>query len=512
MSDFNAANMPTTPRHGIRYPGPTDLVRHASQQFQAMAESIDDNIDDLPAEITARVDDAATRAAASATAAQQAAATAGTLADSNMAVNINNSDSQTAAALDKWRNAGNRWHNAVIIGDSLCKGFYSSAEHAGQGIGDVICKNLGIDTVQNMAVSGSGFTVGGDNTFVKQWERVSNKSNVDLVLVIGGVNDNNADCSAAVTQLLNAIKQNAPKATTYVFPVAGGLGMSLHEHHFALHTISHATLAQTATTNRRVVLMQGVHRWGQMIGEDEADGYIHMKQAGYQKWAAIATRLIKNGQNTFWPTFARDLTVTPVSGDTLFDQTQRARMVESNGTITLQITAHSKRAIDAGFTIFKKDAYFMNNVQDKFIGLNVNGCAISVGTGGIKMQMAQFPRDRWLLVETSWVAGMRGHGMDTELLTLVAALIGSGAATSVVQWILGHAERDTPTKEGLRVLLFCKLEHIQAAMVANDGVCDVSTKETAETIYRAYSALGGNGVGSQMIEDIRHAHIARTEE
>lgn len=182
----------------------------------------------------------------------------------------------------------------------------------------------GIDTVQNMAVSGSGFTVGGDNTFVKQWERVSNQSNVDLVLVIGGVNDNNADCSAAVTQLLNAIKQKAPKATTYVFPVAGGLGMGLHEHHFALHTISHATLAQTATTNRRVVLMQGVHRWGQMIREDEADGYIHMKQAGYQKWAAIATRLIKNGQNTFWPTFARDLTVTPVSGDTLFDQTQRA--------------------------------------------------------------------------------------------------------------------------------------------------------------------------------------------
>lgn len=96
--------------------------------------------------------------------------------------------------------------------------------------------------------------------------------------------------------------------------------------------------------------------------------------------------------------------------------------------------------------------------------------------------------------------------MDTELLTLVAALIGSGAATSVVQWILGHAERDTPTKEGLRVLLFCKLEHIQAAMVANDGVCDVSTKETAETIYRAYSALGGNGVGSQMIETSARAH------
>ena len=49
-------------------------------------------------------------------------------------------------------------------------------------------------------------------------------------------------------------------------------------------------------------------------------------------------------------------------------------------------------------------------------------------------------------------------------------------------------------------------------MVANGGICDVNTKQTAETIYRAYSALGGDCVGLQMIEDIRHAHIARTEE
>lgn len=49
-------------------------------------------------------------------------------------------------------------------------------------------------------------------------------------------------------------------------------------------------------------------------------------------------------------------------------------------------------------------------------------------------------------------------------------------------------------------------------MAANGGVCDVETKQTAEKIYRAYHALGGNGVGTQMIEDIRNAHIARTEE
>lgn len=50
--------------------------------------------------------------------------------------------------------------------------------------------------------------------------------------------------------------------------------------------------------------------------------------------------------------------------------------------------------------------------------------------------------------------------MDTELLTFVVAFIGSGAATSIVQWALARADRDTPTKEGVLVLLFCKLEHI----------------------------------------------------
>lgn len=102
--------------------------------------------------------------------------------------------------------------------------------------------------------------------------------------------------------------------------------------------------------------------------------------------------------------------------------------------------------------------------------------------------------------------------MNSEIITLLAAVIGSGTATSIVQWWLNRLDRDTPTKEGLRVLLFCKLEHIQAAMVANGGVCDVDTKQTAETIYNAYAALGGNGLGIQMIEDIRAAHIAKTTE
>jgi lysophospholipase L1-like esterase len=251
MADFNPTAMPVTPRHGIKYPGANDLVKYASQQFKAMAESIDDNIDRMPAEITKRVDEAATTASAAATRAEAAAAKAGTLADQNMADNITAPDTKTGAALDQWRRRGNRYHNAVIIGDSLSKGYYDGKEHDGQGIGENICSMLGVTTVQNLAVSGSGYTVGGTNTFPKQWDRAANKSDVDLVLVIGGVNDNNTDCSAAVTQLLNSIATDAPEAVTYVFPVAGGLGLGIHNRMTCLHSINTAALALTATTNGR---------------------------------------------------------------------------------------------------------------------------------------------------------------------------------------------------------------------------------------------------------------------
>lgn len=49
-----------TPRHHIKYPAGTDLVKNASTQFQAMAESIDNTLDVLPEQVA----DAVTTAAA----------------------------------------------------------------------------------------------------------------------------------------------------------------------------------------------------------------------------------------------------------------------------------------------------------------------------------------------------------------------------------------------------------------------------------------------------------------
>lgn len=61
--------------------------------------------------------------------------------------------------------------------------------------------------------------------------------------------------------------------------------------------------------------------------------------------------------------------------------------------------------------------------------------------------------------------------------------------------------------EGVKELLFCKLELLHQQMVDNGGVCTVEAKQTAERIYLAYHGLGGNGVGTEMRNDILDAHI-----
>jgi hypothetical protein len=68
--------------------------------------------------------------------------------------------------------------------------------------------------------------------------------------------------------------------------------------------------------------------------------------------------------------------------------------------------------------------------------------------------------------------------------------------------------RDSPLSEGVCVLLLCKLEAMQAEMVANHGIADNALKARAQKAYDAYHALGGNGHGTQINNDIQDAPIA----
>lgn len=91
-------------------------------------------------------------------------------------------------------------------------------------------------------------------------------------------------------------------------------------------------------------------------------------------------------------------------------------------------------------------------------------------------------------------------------MTLIAAIIGSNAFLAVVTWVLQRLDRN-PLRDGVKELLFCKLETLHLRMVDNEGIMSVADKETAERIYTAYHTLGGNGVGTRMITEIRQAHI-----
>lgn len=81
-----------------------------------------------------------------------------------------------------------------------------------------------------------------------------------------------------------------------------------------------------------------------------------------------------------------------------------------------------------------------------------------------------------------------------------------------VTWILSKVDqRHDPLHEGVRELLFCKLEALHRQMVDAGGVASIPLKQSAERIYAAYHGLGGNGTGTSMIQDIRDAHIANTD-
>lgn len=87
--------MKETTRHHIKYPEGTDLVRNASQQFQDMAQSIDDNIDDLPDTITQKVNDAQQAAEQAMQDAKKYSAAAQTLQDGAVSSLIDDQSSQS---------------------------------------------------------------------------------------------------------------------------------------------------------------------------------------------------------------------------------------------------------------------------------------------------------------------------------------------------------------------------------------------------------------------------------
>lgn len=113
--------------------------------------------------------------------------------------------------------------------------------------------------------------------------------------------------------------------------------------------------------------------------------------------------------------------------------------------------------------------------------------------------------------------------MDEIITSVVAGLILAASCTvsgilwqklkSATQAPRAHEARQEQQldllSDAVRELLLCKLETMRRHMVYdNNGVADDSEKGQAQRIYDIYHAMGGNGHGTALNDDVQRAPIA----
>lgn len=293
------------------------------------------------------------------------------------------------------------WKHVVFLGDSMSKGFYSGTEHAASAIPSLVGRIFGWPKVENRAVSGSGYGV--STNFRSQWDLVSNKSDVDAVFVIGGVNDNDNDVYGAAKALYDAITSQAPKARIIVLPVLGGVGLGMQGHVKCLESIRNAAL-----TNRHAIVVDGVHRWGTFLSGDAADGYIHVMADGYAVYADIIAQLLSDQRTEMWPTRTVTCTQAHIEGDPIWKSFESS-ITESNGVVQFRLHAQSGRPIDAGVGVVDTGTipwWAGGNAREKWLPTGLDSHYVLVGPNKISLQFGSLAAEQWIIGDWSWLAGM----------------------------------------------------------------------------------------------------------
>lgn len=69
-------------------------------------------------------------------------------------------------------------------------------------------------------------------------------------------------------------------------------------------------------------------------------------------------------------------------------------------------------------------------------------------------------------------------------------------------------EEDAAMRDGMRSLLRSQLVEMHHKYVVEGQPCSVDEHDNAEQVYKAYHALGGNGTGTHLYQEIMSAHVA----
>lgn len=293
------------------------------------------------------------------------------------------------------------WRHVVFIGDSMSRGFYSGTEHPDAALPYLVNRIFGWTRMENKAVSGSGYDVG--TNFRIQWDQVSNKSDVDAVFVIGGVNDGNNDVWGSAKTLYDTIAAQAPKARIIVLPVLGGVGLGLQDHVKCLESIE-----QAAVANRRAIVVGGVHRWGTFLDKGSADGYIHVTADGYAAYANIIAQMLFGQKTEIWPHRTVTCRQAPIAGDPIWKEFG-STITEFNGVVQFRLHAQSGRSIDSGVGVVDTDPipwWAGGNALEKWLPTGLDSHYVLIGQNKISLQFGSLAANQWIIGDWSWMAGM----------------------------------------------------------------------------------------------------------
>lgn len=83
--------------------------------------------------------------------------------------------------------------------------------------------------------------------------------------------------------------------------------------------------------------------------------------------------------------------------------------------------------------------------------------------------------------------------MDSIIVPIVCALIGSGASTAIVTAIINAKKKETGESQGIKWLMQDRLEHVALAYMAKGSITYEEWKNWNRGHYIYHELLGGNG-------------------
>lgn len=106
--------------------------------------------------------------------------------------------------------------------------------------------------------------------------------------------------------------------------------------------------------------------------------------------------------------------------------------------------------------------------------------------------------------------------LSAEAITALAGVATGLGVSGIISWLLGRYDKRHPVTDMNKIVE--KLDNLNAAVVelaylrirerhenaVRHGWLHPNEKHVLERLYAAYHSIGGNGTGTEMIEDIRH--------